>query len=278
MEVHSIYFEPAGLRFTLITNSKWLSQYFVREYHNLLTAVTWLNCMTIVEKEVKGGKRLYKCRLTDDTECDTDNLSVVIVWLNKEIKKSYCFEEWWPFHSGMVIDSSGKSVLLCGHSGSGKTTMCVYLAQNGWTCVTDDLVWFDREGKLLCPMPVSFNIRDDVINKVLNDQKYSLYWFPDVNGNGRWIYPNQLDEYGEKIWRPTMIVLLLFRNNQKAEIRRMLTNESLETVLMNGYSSLNIPLNLDMSTKIVRQVPVYQLWYSDCRSGTAMIQRVLDTF
>ena len=233
--------------------------------------------MTLVVKETAEEGRSYNCTFPDGSISDTTDLSTVMAWLNRAIKKAFRFGDWWPFHSGAVIDSEGRCVLLCGHSGSGKTTLCVYLAQHGWHCLTDDLVWFQTSGESIWPMPVAFNIRDDVVRTSVVAQAASPFWFPDIDGNRRWIYPNRASSEDEKELRPAAIILPTFRRSRGAESWRMPTNEALKAILTNAYSASDMPLNLAMSARLVKRVPVYQLWYSECSSGMEKIERILNS-
>ena len=278
MKIWTIQFAPAGLRFTLNTDSEWISEYFQREYQHLLVDRPGdTTSMTLVVKETAEEGGSYNCTFPDGSISDTADLSTVMAWLNRAIKKAFRFGAWWPFHSGAVIDPQGRCVLLCGHSGSGKTTLCVYLAQHGWQCLTDDLVWFQKGGESIQPMPVSFNIRDDVVRSSVVTQSASPFWFPDIDGNRRWIYPNRFLSGGEKDLRPVAIFLPTFCRGREAESRRMSTNEALKATLTNAYSSSDMPLNLAMSAKLVKQVPVYQLWYPECSVGMKEIVKNLDS-
>ena len=277
MKVWNIQFDPAGLRFTLNTNSDWVSEYFQREYQHLLVDRPGETSMTLIVKETAEEGMSYRCTFPDGSISDTVNLSTVMVWLNRAIKKAFHFEAWWPFHSGAVIDPQGRCVLICGHSGSGKTTLCVYLAQHGWHCLTDDLVWFQKAGKSIRPMPVAFNIREDVVRTSVIAPAISPFWFPDIDGNRRWIYPNCAPSKDEKGLRPSAIILLTFHRSCGAEFWRMPTNESLKAILTNAYSASDMPLNLAMSAGLVKQIPVYQLWYPDCNSGMEKIEKILDS-
>lgn len=276
IKVWTIQFAPAGLRFTLNTNNEWISEYFQREYQHLLVDRPGDKSMTLVVKETAEEGRLYSCTFPDGSISDTVNLSTVMVWLNRAIKKAFHFEAWWPFHSGAVIDPQGRCVLICGHSGSGKTTLCVYLAQHGWHCLTDDLVWFQKAGKSIRPMPVAFNIREDVVRTSVIAPAISPFWFPDIDGNRRWIYPNRAPSEDEKELHPAAIILPTFRRSHGAKSQRMPTNEALKAILTNAYSASDMPLNLTMSARLVKQVPVYQLCYPECHSGMEEIEKILN--
>lgn len=276
MKAWTIQFAPAGLWFTLNTNSEWISEYFQREYHHLLVDRPGTASMTLNVKETANGERSYCFTFTDGSVSDTTDLSTVMAWLNRAIKNAFCFGAWWPFHSGVVIAPQGRCVLLCGHSGSGKTTLCVYLAQHGWRCLTDDLVWFHKAEEAIQPMPVAFNIRDDVVRTAVVAQANSPFWFPDIDGNRRWIYPNCFSSESVKKIYPKAIILLNFRPNYGAELWRMTTNEALKVILTNSYSATDMQLNLTMSVRLVKQIPVYQLWYPECNAGMAEIENLLN--
>ena len=272
----TIQFVPAGLRFTLNTDSEWIGEYFQREYQHLLVDTQGNTSMTLVIKETAEGGISYNCTLMDGSISDTADLSTVMIWLNRAIKKAFHFGTWWPFHSGVVIDPQDRCVLLCGHSGSGKTTLCVYLAQHGWRCLTDDLVWFQNAGGSIQPMPVAFNVRDDVVRASIIAQTDSPFWFPDIDGNRRWIYPNFAPSEDKKELHPMAIILLTFCHSHEAEFWHMPTNEALKAILTNAYSASDMPLNLKMSARLVKQIPVYQLWYPECSSGMEKIRIILN--
>ncbi len=275
MEAWTIQFEPAGLSFTLHTNSEWIGEYFRREYQHLLVNEPGHTHMSLEKKEAAEEGSSYQCTFPNGSISVTSDLSTVLVWLNRNIKKAFQFTDWWPFHSGAVLDSQGRCVLLCGHSGSGKTTLCVFLEQCGWQCLTDDLIWFHK-GSSIRPMPVSFNIRDDVVADNIVSPAAFPFWFPDIDGKRRWIYPNGFSPYNGKEICPSAIFMLTFYNGRKAETRRMSASEALQAVLTNAYSSSNMSLNLEMSAKLVKQVPIFRLWYPNCGCGMDEIEKILD--
>ena len=273
----TIQFEPANLLFTLNTNSEWISEFFQREYKHLLVDKQGNIVMYLIEKKITEKRILYCCTFPDGSISDTDDLATAMIWINRTIKDSFCPDTWWPFHSGAVVNSRGQCVLLCGKSGSGKTTLCVYLLQHGWQCLTDDLVWFQREKKEMVPMPVSYNIREDVIRNSIVEKSVSSFSFPDINGASRWIYPNSLFPNDRKKMYPKAIILLNFCLDCKAKFQRMGTSEALKAILLNSYSSSDMALNFAMSVQLVKQIPVYQLWYSECKCGMEEIENILDS-
>ena len=55
------------------------------------------------------------------------------------------------FHSGAAA-SLGRSVLIAGVTGSGKSTLVLELCRQGWLFLTDDMVPMEREGRQICPL------------------------------------------------------------------------------------------------------------------------------
>ena len=111
MKIWTIQFAPAGLRFTLNTDSEWISEYFQREYQHLLVDRPGdTTSMTLVVKETAEEGRSYNCTFPDGSISDTADVSTVMAWLNRAIQKAFRFGAWWPFHSGAVIDPQGRCV------------------------------------------------------------------------------------------------------------------------------------------------------------------------
>lgn len=77
-----------------------------------------------------------------------------------------------PVHAACVA-KAGRGVLLCGASGTGKTSLAYFCARNGWTYVSDNESWIVRErGTLVVGNPGRIRFRENAVEL-----------FPELKGN-----------------------------------------------------------------------------------------------
>ncbi len=98
---------------------------------------------------------------------------------------SYPLLEWgmnWcvasHFHTHLilhaaVLEKSGKAVILPAPPGSGKSTLCTYLAHSGWQLLSDEMAVIDLVTGEISPFLRPICVKNDAINIVKE-------WFPDA--------------------------------------------------------------------------------------------------
>ena len=197
---------------------------------------------------------------------------MVFVWLNSEIKNSFHVDRYWPFHAGVLLSKDkSEGTIICGKSGSGKTTFCAQFVARGVECPTDDLLWINESTMDAYPMPVSMNLRDDVINIAgINKQKFN-YYFLDIDGRRRWCLENNCDY---ELFKIRSIINVNY-NKEKNYIRKLTTAEALKLILTNSYSAINMSLNHKMSAKIVKNISVYELYYTDLNNVSDKLSEIM---
>lgn len=70
-----------------------------------------------------------------------------------------------------VVEKNGAAVLLPGHPGAGKSTLCAALVSRGWRLLSDEMAMLDARG-LLQPMPRPISLKNvsiDVIRRFAPD-------------------------------------------------------------------------------------------------------------
>ena len=187
----TIQYLPAGLSFSLTTNSQEIERFFILEYGRLLVHSAGSVNLTITESRSKAEIPTFICVFPNGSMAETEELSTALYWLINTIKKECKANDWWPFHGGLVMNKDSRTAIICGSTGAGKTTLCVYMAQHGWRCFGDDLIWVNKCDMHISPMPLGFNVRDDVIKKNYISKATSSMCIPSISGEVRWVLPNE---------------------------------------------------------------------------------------
>lgn len=74
---------------------------------------------------------------------------------------SYC-HHWLTIHSA-VLEKQGRAVLLPAPPGSGKSTLCAALMQNGWRLLSDEMALIDPESGEVTPSPRPISLKNQSI-------------------------------------------------------------------------------------------------------------------
>lgn len=57
----------------------------------------------------------------------------------------------------------GRGLLLSGPSGSGKSTLALSLLLSGWSCLSDEIILLEPEGRRVWPFPRSFHLKEETL-------------------------------------------------------------------------------------------------------------------
>lgn len=94
------------------------------------------------------------------------------------------------FH-GAVVAKDNKAIILGGHTGAGKSTLCAYLSRNGFEYISDDLALIDRKTLMLIPYPRPLQLREGGFKILLNhDADINEYKTVDFGDVYRIVIPN----------------------------------------------------------------------------------------
>lgn len=149
-----------------------------------------------------------------------------------------------PLH-GAVVERENKGFALFGSSGSGKTTGALFLIDQGWRLVTDDLIAFDDNGRVL-PGPTFMRLRADRV--MGRDVR------PDGAGKHRLLPPRASS--------PVDLVAAVVLTPTVSEPKRLSGMEAVEALLTTPYNVLPVDPNqarnwFTTSLALARRIPIY---------------------
>ena len=86
--------------------------------------------------------------------------------------------QYFMVHAG-VVASRGRAALLPGRAGSGKSTLCAALLQNGWRLLSDEVALIRPSDGLIQPVPRPISLKEesiDVIRRFAPDAVLGPEW------------------------------------------------------------------------------------------------------
>ena len=161
------------------TDSFLLSKYSLEEDK---TSITFHGDSALVKKrrDDKGWSILCLYTPSFDDSWFIDFIADVIYDLAYTILVNKGF---FPLHSGALVTPKNKTVLLCGSSSKGKTTLCLAGLTAGWSVLSDDMpllkVNSNKNIVEVCSFPRSLRVCMDTLNEfqALKGTYYSVEKF-----------------------------------------------------------------------------------------------------
>jgi hypothetical protein len=181
-------------------------------------------------------------------------------------------------HAG-ALSYNGIGIVLPGVSGAGKSTLTAWLARRGYNCLSDELIFIEKDSLIVegFPRPVSIKayglaaLEDEVdFAADANDMLVGPYatWIPHrlLNPNGQHETP--------------VLGAVLFPNHREGSDFELIRLAKGETGLALMQCLLNAR-NLEghgfgEAARIARDVPAYRLTYSDFSQLSGFMDAILD--
>lgn len=103
---------------------------------------------------------LWSVRFDGILAAQFDSLSQILPFLETTVCQFLLYHraDRLPLHAGAVRSERG-AIVMPGEKGSGKSTLCLWLASRGWDYLGDELVWIDSEGRVE-PFPKAAAIKE----------------------------------------------------------------------------------------------------------------------
>jgi hypothetical protein len=224
--------------------------------------------------EFSDGPCGYRLIFQGEATADTDSLAELMgraheLFLSWEHPKT----EFLAYFHAAAVSVGGRSVLLPGVSGTGKSTLTAYLAAYGFAYFGDDLIAMARADWSLRPLPTCLSLKFGSW-PILTPLYPHLPHLPTLHCHGRdvrYVEPPQVQHSGPA---PSVI---LFPRYAKSGDTRLSALAPLQTMtrLLETNTDLHRPVTEAMLAEFlqfVEQTPAYELVYRDLPSAKALIE------
>lgn len=232
-------------------------------------------CLRIVEIEILKHVNKSKSKIIfNGQEYILDTISL-ISGITNILHRILTTEDGYLFLHGAAVSINNKSVLLLGESNAGKSTTSMYLLKKGYQYITDDkaVININNHSIMLFDRPIHLRLGGIELlkNKYgmdLNTKKIDYF------NNFRYIYyVNQ-----KKFEIPSIEYLAILKRNDKGVniINELSGLDAFESILKNCYCSNNMSENVVKVFKLVANIKVINIKYSELHYLENMLSKFLN--
>jgi hypothetical protein len=178
-----------------------------------------------------------------------------------------------------AVSCGGRSLIMPGGSGVGKSTLTGFLVANGFAYLGDDICGIAEEDAALLPLPSCLSIKSGSW-PILGHLYPVLTRLPTLSRNGRvlrYVEPQQNYETMTSAPAPSAIVFPAYQAGEPTQVSAL---QPLQTMirLVGAHAALVAPATeakLSKLVQFVEQTPAYELTYSELPSALKAIEDLL---
>ena len=228
--------------------------------------------------ELSGGPSGYRLKFRGETVGDVGTLTELVGQTNELLLRlehpKTNFLAY--FHAG-AVSRAGKTLLLPGHSGVGKSTLSAYLVRHGFTYLGDDLIALGEADWSVRPLPTCLSLKSGAW-PILTALYPEIPDLPIVRCHGRDVRYVELRPAREAGDAPSIVLFPRFAKNGDRSFRRLAALETMTRLIETG-TDLPRPATRTTLAELLRFVevtPAYEFVYPDLLSAQMMIEEWLD--
>jgi hypothetical protein len=179
------------------------------------------------------------------------------------------------FHAAALADARG-GVILCGQSGSGKSSLAAWLLAKGYRYLSDEVITCAEDGGQISGFARSLVLKKGsafIWQHFLGvNAREGLLHFPDGSA---WIDPLLLNRDGfYPQAAPRLLLFPRYAPEAGFRVTKLTPAEALFRLLQTLVNARNLPdSGLGSAARLARQVSAYSLEYSNLETATAWIQQ-----
>jgi hypothetical protein len=180
------------------------------------------------------------------------------------------------FHAA-ALSYQDDGLILCGRSGSGKSSLAAWLVANGWGYLTDEVILLplnDREISGFCRSIVLKSKSSFIWQRWSEERSAGLLQFEDGSA---WVSPTLLnaDAIQARI-KPRVLIFPRYSPKAQFTVQPLTTADALFRLLQCLVNARNFSDGgLTATTRLASQVTAYSLTYSDVEGATRWIEQTL---
>ena len=180
-----------------------------------------------------------------------------------------------------VVERSGKSLIIPGQSGQGKSTLCAGLAGRGWRCFSDEFAFIDlaRHETVPYPRPISLKNRSiEVIREFAPDLEFAEVLHGTPKGTMGYIRPKR--EWVDRAHEAAPCAGVVFPHYEpdaELKLRPMAEGDVLMQLTMSGVNcERHGGAAFETLGALVNRCPGYRLFYSDLEAAVKTLAGLVD--
>jgi hypothetical protein len=180
-----------------------------------------------------------------------------------------------PVFHAAALEKTGRGLILCGQSGSGKSSLTAWLLASGLHYLSDEVITYDlREHKIRGLSRSLVLKRGSAFIWQRWLEKTQQKGFRSFADGSAWIDPCLLHADGVcSQTTPQILIFPHYASQASFHIQKLTAAEALFRLLQNLVNARNLPKNgMEEAANLARRVPAYSLEYSDIESAGAWIQ------
>jgi hypothetical protein len=181
------------------------------------------------------------------------------------------------FHAA-ALTYDQDAILLCGKSGSGKSSLAAWLVAEGLGYLTDEVIVRPIDGQVIHGFSQSIVLKagSSFIWKrwMADAPPDAMMRFPD---NSVWIEPTYFNEDVVKSSAvPKILIFPRYEGDADFQVKRISTANAMFGLIQNLVNARNFPdYGFAETSRLARQVEAYEMVYSDIETATAWIKKRL---
>lgn len=190
------------------------------------------------------------------------------------------FHQYLIFHAA-VLEKNGCAVIFPAPPGSGKSTLCSYLAHSGWRLLSDEMAILDIQTGEVIPFVRGICLKNDAISIFKR-------WFPD-----KFVSPVALDTNKGNVAHVQPPINAIERLHIKAPVSAVVfpayqagsgclpepvnNTDTMRALIDNAFNYTVLGKTaFDVLTQLIDKVRGYRLVYSDIEQAEAFLSELVD--
>ena len=231
------------------------------------------NVKGTIETSISINKYDNKYVLSDKNKSyvlnDLSSVGFYLYRIIDKLSESNTKENYCVYH-GSVIERDEKSYCVLAPTQTGTSTFISYFLKEGYTCVSDDYIFVDRNTNSIQPFYLPVSLRD---TSLLDHEVYNNYeiisGYNELRGES-----NSLIRFVQcKNKLPFCNAIFISRKNDNS-FRRLTKGELFKELLFNLKNCQNLNYELEYTKEISNLINGYELVYNDFNFVKAFLERL----
>jgi hypothetical protein len=180
------------------------------------------------------------------------------------------------FHAA-ALSYLDRGLILCGQSGSGKSSLTAWLIANGLQYLTDEVVALPKDGGKISGLSRSIILKQGsafIWQRWLMKTELDGHFQPH-NGCA-WISPALFEDLTVREVTPRVLIFPRYIAGAQFQVQHLTSANALFKLLQCLVNARNFPdYGMAAAKQLARQVSAYSLTYSDIETATQWIKRTI---
>jgi len=175
--------------------------------------------------------------------------------------------QYFMVHAG-VVASQGRAAILPGRAGSGKSTLCAALVQNGWRLLSDEVALIRPTDGMIQPVPRPISLKEesiDAIRRFAPDAVLGPEWLGTSKGTvAHLLPPLESVARADETAKPAWLLFPVFEKGATATLTTLTKATALMRTADNAFNySVLGQQGFEMLAKLVDHCECFEFRYGN---------------